>query len=118
MAVTLSRFTVIGSAAVSSITSTATAEAVTTTVKDLSRTFVRMTNTSSTVTTICTIGVSADPMVAYGVGTLAITIMPDNVAYWGAADSSRYKTTSGTIVITTDSTIGGVAFEIGEMTPY
>ena len=118
MAVTLSRITIIGSADVTAITATATAETCTITVKDLSRTFVRMTNVSSTVTCICVVSASADPMVAYGVGTLSFNLAPDGVSYWGAADSARYKGTAGTIILTPDSTIGGVTFECGELTPY
>jgi len=118
MAETLSRFTVIGSADVTAITVTATAEAVTITVKDLSRTFIRMTNVSSTVTCITTVSASADPMVAHGVGTKSFNLAPDGVSYWGAIDSARFKGTAGTIILTPDSTIGGVTFEVGELTPY
>lgn len=118
MAETLSRFTVLGTAVTTNITVTATNEAVTITVKDLSRTFVRMTNVSSTVTCITTISASADPMVAHGVGSKALSIAPNASVYWGAADSARFKGTAGTIILTPDSTIGGVTFEVGELTPY
>tara|TARA_Y100000310_G_C20437279_1_gene694343 strand:+ start:19 stop:375 length:357 start_codon:yes stop_codon:yes gene_type:complete len=118
MAVTLSRFTVVGTADTTNITATGTAEAVTITIKDLSRTFVRMTNVSSTVTCITTISASDNPMVAEGIGDLTVTLAPDATTYWGAADSARYKSTAGTIVLTPDSTIGGVTFEVGELTPY
>lgn len=117
--ITLSRITVIGTAPVTAVTGTATAGTMTSTIQDLSRSFVRMTNLSSTVTTLMTIGASADPMVASGIGTLQFSIAPDESVYFGGSwDSARYKTTAGTIVITTDSTIGGVTFEVWELPPY
>lgn len=119
MAVSLSRFTVVGGAGVSAISGTATAEAVTITVKDLSRTFVRMTNVSSTLTALCTISASADPHVSYGQGSQATYVQPEASIYWGASiDSTRFKSTSGTLVITTTSSADGVTFEVGELTKY
>lgn len=119
MAETLSRISIIGTANVTNITVTATNEAVTITVKDLSRTFVRMTNVSSTVTCITTVSASTDPMVAYGIGTLAFNLAPNGSSYVGGSwDSARFKSTAGTLVITPDSTIDGVTFEVGELPPY
>ncbi len=118
MAETLSRFTVINTAGVEPATVTATAEAVTITVKDLSRTFVRMYNTSSTLTCLNSIAASADPMISYGQGAQVISVDPETTIYWGAADSARFKSTSGTLVITTDASANGVTFEVGELTPY
>lgn len=78
-----------------------TAGTVTFAVGDLSRTFVRLENISSTASTIVTIGVGADPMVSVGQGTYAVTVATETSVYIGASwDSTRFKTTSGTIVFT------------------
>ncbi len=119
MAETLSRISIIGSANVSTISVTATAEAVTVTVKDMSRLFVRMYNTNSTLTALTTIGVGSDPSVAYGIGTLVVATQPEDTTWIGGSwDSSRFKTTAGTIVMTTDLSADGVLFEVGELPPY
>jgi hypothetical protein len=78
-----------------------------------------MNNTNSTLTALTTLGVGADPMVAYGVGTLQVAVQPDDTVYWGGSwDSSRFKTTGGTIIFTTDLSADGVIFEIGELAKY
>lgn len=115
---TLSRFTITNTAVVTAPTSVAAGSALTCTVKDLSRIFIRMTNTSSTTTVVATVSASDDPMVAEGIGTQAFNIAPDGTVYWGVPDSARFKSTAGTIVITPDATADGVTYEIGELTPY
>jgi len=78
-----------------------TAGTVTFAVGDLSRTFVRLENISSTASTIVTIGASDDPMIAEGIGSLAVTVATKTSVYIGASwDSARFKTTSGTVVFT------------------
>ena len=119
MAETLSRFTILGSAVTTAITVTATAEAVTITVKDLSRTFVRMTNNSGSVATTVVVSASADPMVAAGVGTLSVAVASSSSVYLGGSwDSARFKGTAGTIILTPDLSATGVTFEVGELSPY
>lgn len=81
--------------------SVVTAGTVTFSVGDLSRTFVRLENISSTASTIVTIGASADPMVAKGISAYTVTIATETTVYIGASwDSARFKTTSGTVVFT------------------
>ena len=119
MAETLSRISIIGTAKVSVITVTATAETVTITVKDLSRTFVRVTNNSGSVATTITISASDDPMVAEGIGSLSFALPSSQSCYIGGSwDSARFKGTAGTIVLTPDLTATGVTFEVGELPPY
>jgi hypothetical protein len=117
MADILTSVTVIGTGvAANSITSTA--ETVTITVTDLSRTFVRATNVSTTASVILSVAASADPMVAKGIGALAITLTTAQTQYFGASwDSARLKSTAGTIVITVP-TAGTATFEVGYMTPH
>ena len=119
MAVTLSRFTVIGTAVITAVTATATEEAVTITVKDLSRTFVRMHNNSGSVASSVVVSASDDPMVAEGIGSLTVAVPSLATVYLGASwDSARFKGTAGTIVLTPDLSATGVSFEVGEMSPY
>jgi hypothetical protein len=118
MADTLTSFTVIGTALVTVNSVTSTAETCTITVTDLSRTFVRMTNVSTTASVTVSLGAGADPHIAAGIGALSLTLATAQSAYLGASwDASRYKTTSGTIVFTVP-TAGTVTFEVGVMTPY
>jgi len=118
MADTLTSITVIGTAPVTANSITSTAETCTISVTDLSRTFVRMTNVSTTASVIVSLGASDDPMVAEGIGALSITIATNQTVYVGSSwDSARYKTTGGTIIFTVP-TAGTVTFEVGYMTPY
>lgn len=117
MADTLTSVTVVGTG-VTANSITSTAETCTVTVTDLSRTFVRMTNVSTTASVIVSIGASDDPMIAEGIGANTVTLATAQTKYVGASwDSARYKTTSGTIVFTVP-TAGTVTFEVGYMTPY
>ena len=118
MAQTLSRASVVGDAIVTAQTVTACSETVTITVKDLSRTFVRMAVVGSVNTVVVSLGAGTDPMIAAGIGAKTFTIQPDGVVFLGGSwDSERYKTTSGTIVFTT-STVDTVTFECGELAVY
>ena len=100
-ATTLTSVTVILSATgvVANPSSVVTAGTVTFAVTDLSRTFVRMDNISTTASTIVTISASADPMVAKGIGTYTVTIATATCVYVGGSwDSARFKSTAGTVV--------------------
>ena len=97
---------------------TSTAETCTIAVTDLSSTFVRATNVSTTASVIISIGAGDDPNVAKGIGPKAITLTTAQTQYFGASwDSARFKTTAGNIVITVP-TAGTVTFEVGYMTQY
>jgi hypothetical protein len=110
---------IVGTGTLSVVSATATEEAVTITVKDLSRLFVRMYNTNSTLTALTTVSAGDDPDVAYGISTLVLACQPEDAVYWGGSmDSSRFKTTSGTIILTTDLSADGVTFEVGELAKY
>jgi hypothetical protein len=117
---TLSRLSIIGTAGLSAASATVTDGTCTITVKDITRLFVRMTNVSSTIAALVTLGAGADPMVAAGKGALgAITLGGDATSYIGGSwDSAQFKTTGGTIIFTVDSTIGGVTFEAGDLDVY
>jgi len=117
MADTLTSITVIGSG-VENNPITSTAETVTIAVTDLSRTFVRATNVSTTASVILSVGAGADPAIASGIGAMSITLTTSQTQYFGASwDSARFKTTAGTIVITVP-TAGTATFEVGYLTPY
>ena len=100
-ATTLTSVTVILTAAgvTANPSSVVTAGTVTFAVGDLSRTFVRLENISTTASTIVTISKSVDPMVAAGVSNYTVTIATETTVYIGASwDSARFKSTSGTVV--------------------
>jgi len=113
----LTSVTVIGTGVAINETVAVTAGTVTFTVTDLSRTFVRAENTSTGSVAI-SIGASADPGVAAGIGAQTITLTSGQTQYFGASwDSARFKTTSGTVVITLP-TAGTVTIDVGYLTPY
>jgi|GEM_PF-3940283 len=95
-------FTVIGTGvAVSGNVSATTAGTITMTVTDMSRTFLRLQNDSTTASCALTLSASADPMVAEGIGSLTVTLTTAQTQYIGASwDSARFKGTAGTIVFT------------------
>jgi len=116
-ATTLTAVTVIGGGVAVNQAVVVTAGTVTIAVTDMSRTFVRATNTS-TGSVIISIGASDDPMVAEGIGAKSITLTSGQSQYFGASwDSARFKNTAGNIIITLP-TAGTVTFEVGYMTPY
>lgn len=117
-ATVLTSVTVIGTGVAANTTSVTTAGTVTITVTDLTRTFVRLQNDSTTASCAVSLGVGADPHVAYGIGAQTITLTTAQTQYVGASwDSSRFKTTSGTIVFTFP-TAATVTVDCGVLTPY
>ena len=117
-ATVLTAVTVIGTGVANNASSVVTAETVTITVGDMSRTFVRLQNDSTTASAIVTFSAGADPHVAEGIGSLAITLTTAQTQYVGASwDSSRLKSTAGTIVMTF-ATAATVTVDCGAMTPY
>lgn len=114
----LTSVTVIGTGVAANASSITTAGTTTITVTDMSRTFIRLQNDSTTASTTVSIGAGADPHVAYGIGALSVTLTTAQTQYVGASwDSSRLKTTGGTIVITW-ATAATVTVDCGVMTPY
>jgi len=95
-------FTVIGTGvAVSGNVAATTAGTITAAVTDLSRTFFRLQNVSTTASCALTLSASVDPMVAHGIGTLTVTLTTAQTQYIGASwDGARFKGTAGTIVFT------------------
>jgi hypothetical protein len=117
-ATVLTAVTVIGTGVANNASSVVTAGTVTITVTDLTRTFVRLQNDSTTASAVVTLGAGADPHVASGIGTTTFTLTTAQTQYVGASwDSSRFKTTAGTIVFTF-ATAATVTVDCGVLTPY
>jgi hypothetical protein len=116
---TLTSGTVLGTAVVAfSALTVLTAGTITIAVDDMSRTFVRIENISTTASTIVSLGAGADPHVAAGIGALSVTLATAKTYYVGASwDSARFKTTAGTIVFNI-ATAGTVLVETMKMTVY
>ena len=117
-AVVLTVVTVIGTGIEDNGSTATTGGTITVTVTDLSRTFVRCQNDSTTASVILSFAASDDPMVAEGRGAQTLTLTTAQTQYIGASwDSSRLKSTAGTIVITVP-TAGTVTVDVGYMSPY
>ena len=117
-ATVLTAVTIIGTGIADNQSAVVTAGTVTITVTDLTRTFVRLENISSTASTIVTLSAGADPHLASGLGSKAFTLTTEQTQYVGASwDSSRYKSTSGTVVFTF-VTAATVNVDCGVLTPY
>jgi len=117
-AVVLTAVTVIEAGIAENTSSATTAGTITVSVGDMSRTFFRCQNDSTTASTILTFSKSADPMVAAGQGDLAVTLGTAESQYIGASwDSARLKSTSGTVVLTI-AAAGTVTVDVGDLTPY
>jgi len=117
-ATVLTAVTVIGTGIASNASSVVTAGTVTITVTDLTRTFVRMENDSTTASVIVSLGVGTDPHVAIGIGAQTFTIPTATTWYAGGSwDASRFKTTAGTVVFTFP-TAATVTIDCGVLTPY
>ena len=116
-AVVLTSVTVIGTGVAANTSTATTAGTITITVSDLSRTFVRLQNDSSA-NTVVSLGAGADPHLASGIGARTITLTSGQTQYIGASwDSSRFKTTAGTIVFTLTAA-AMVTVDCGVLTPY
>lgn len=114
----LTSVTVVGTGIADNQTTITTAGTTTITVGDLSRTFLRVQNDSTTASVIVSVGAGADPHVAAGIGALSVTVGTAETQYVGASwDSSRLKTTAGTLVITWPAA-ATVTVDCGVMTPY
>ena len=117
-AVILTSVTVIGTGVADNGSTATTGGTITVTVTDLSRTFFRCQNDSTTASVILSFGAGADPMVAKGIGAMTVTLTTAQTQYVGASwDSSRFKTTSGTVVLTVP-TAGTVTVDVGVMAVY
>ena len=117
-AVVLTAVTVVGTGIAENASSATTGGTITVTVGDLSRTFFRCQNDSTTASVILSFGAGADPMVAKGIGALSVTLGTAETQYVGASwDSSRLKSTAGTMVLTVP-TAGTVTVDVGVMTNY
>ena len=117
-ATVLTAVTVIGTGIAINSSAVVTAGTITTTVTDLSRTFVTLANDSTTASTIVTFSASDVPMVAEGIGSLAITVGTAETQYVGGSwDSSRLKGTAGTIVMTF-AAAATITVDVGYLTPY
>jgi len=117
-AVVLTAVTVIGTGIAENGSTATTAGTITVTVGDMSRTFFRCQNDSTTASTILSFGAGTDPMVAKGIGPQTLTLGTAETQYIGSSwDSSRFKTTAGTIILTIPAA-GTVTIDVGVMTPY
>ena len=117
-ATTLTAVTVVGTGIAENPSHVLTAGTVTITVTDLTRTFVRLENISSTLSTVVTLSAGADPHLASGIGSTTFTLPTATSWYVGSSwDSSRFKSTSGTIVFTF-AAAATVDVDCGVLTPY
>ena len=117
-AVVLTSVTVIGTGIADNGSTATTGGTITVTVKDLSRTFFRCQNDSTTASVALSFGASDDPMVAEGIGAMTVTVGTAETQYVGGSwDSARFKTTSGTVVLTVPAA-GTVTVDVGVLAPY
>jgi len=117
-AVILTAVTVIGTGVAHNQSTATTSGTITITVGDMSRGFVRAQNNSTTASVILSFAASTDPMVSAGQGAQTVTLSTAQTQYIGGSwDSTRFKSTAGTIVITVP-TAGKVSIDYGVLAKY